>query len=201
MADDPKPPYVKFELRAVEDREATIEAGHYVGKDVVFAIVVPAGTRDKIEREATDWLLNIEEGVKQERIPAFWYDTYKRALDDFKANRETPEEGTAILDWPTASPSVAKMLIDINVRTVEQLADANEETVQRIGMGGRALKEKAQIWLDSSKDKGKLTEEVSQLRVQNEELLARDKEREAQFKSMQTQLDALTKGAKEKEKA
>jgi hypothetical protein len=52
MADELKPPYVRFEVRSVEDRTASIESGHYVGKDVIFAIVTPAGTRDRIEREA-----------------------------------------------------------------------------------------------------------------------------------------------------
>ena len=29
-----RPPFVRFEVRAEEDRQASIEAGHYVGKDV-----------------------------------------------------------------------------------------------------------------------------------------------------------------------
>ena len=31
-----RPPYVQFELRAVEDRNASLEAGHYIAKDVAF---------------------------------------------------------------------------------------------------------------------------------------------------------------------
>lgn len=191
MADEPKPPYVQFETRSVEDREATLKAGHYVGTDVIFAIVTPAGTRDRIEREATDWLANIEEGVKQERIPSFWLDAYRRRLEDYKNSRETPEEGTSIIDWPSASPSQIKTLIDINVRTIEELAAANEETVQRIGMGGRALKEKARAWLDASKDNGQVAEEIAQLRVRNEELERRDEEREQRLAALEKQLEGL----------
>lgn len=191
MADEPKPAYVRFETRSIEDREATIEAGHYVGKDVVFALVTPAGTRDQIEREATDWLNSVEEGVKQERIPGSWLEAYKRALDNFINSRETPEFGTPIIDWPSASPSQIKLLIDINVRTVEALAEANEETVQRIGMGGRALKEKARIWLDSSSGQGKLSEEINALRVENEELKSRDAERETRLAELEKLVKSL----------
>jgi predicted RecB family nuclease len=59
-------------------------------------------------------------------------------------------------------PAQIKTLLDINVRTVEELAAANEETLNRVGMGGRALKQKAIIWLESSKRSAEsLTEEVN----------------------------------------
>lgn len=192
MADEPKPPYVRFEVRAIEDRTASIQQGHYVARDVIFAIVTPAGTRDVIEREVDDWLNNIKEGIKQERIPSFWLDAYERSLKNFKEAQENPEFGTPVKDWPSASPAQIRTLLEINIRTVEELAAANEEALGRIGMGGRALKQKAIIWLESAQDSGKLTEEVNSLRQQNEELLARDKERETQLKSLQQTVDALT---------
>lgn len=202
MSEEARPPYVRFEVRAVEDREASIEAGHFVGKDVTFAIVTPTGSKDQVEREAAEWLKNIEAGVQQERIPGFWLTAYTKALEDFNNAQETPEFGTAVKDWPGASPSQVKLLIDINVRTVEELAAANEETINRIGMGGRALKQKAQAWLDSSSGQGKLSEELAQLRVANEELKTRDAEREAEFIKMNARLEALEpKEAKAKEKA
>lgn len=182
---EPKPPYVQFEYRSVEDREASEEAGHYVGKDVVFACVTPAGTRDRIEREANDWLNSIDEGIKQERIPSVWGPIYRRALKDFEESRETPEFGAPIKDWPSVSAAQVKLLLDINVRTIEQLAEANEETVQRIGMGGRALKQKAQAWLDSSKDAGKVAAELDALREEVKALKLRDDEREKELAKLQ----------------
>lgn len=185
MTDEPKPPYVQFETRSIEDREASEKAGHYVGKDVIFALVTPAGTRDRIEREASEWLNSIDEGIKQERIPSAWGPAYRRALEDFKESRETPEFGTPVKDWPSVSPAQCKLLLDINVRTVEQLADANEETVARIGMGGRALKQKAQAWLDSSKGDGKVAAELENLREQVKALTERDTEREKELVKLQ----------------
>lgn len=192
MAEEPRPPYVKFEVRSEEDREASLEAGHYVGKDIVFALVTPAGTRERVEKKADDWIASLEEGVKQERIPTAWLAYYKNALKDFIEQRETPENGYPIRDWPSVNPSQVNTLLDMNIRTVEDLADATEEAVHRLGMGGRALKQKAQAWLDASNKKGKTTEEIANLRQQNAELLARDEEREKQLKTLQAQVEALT---------
>lgn len=192
MADEARPPFVRFEVRAIEDREATVEQGHYVAKDVVFALVTPVGSKDTVEKVADDWLANIQEGVKQERIPDFWYTAYKRALDEFRQGREVPVDGTPITDCAIFSPAQTRLLQDINVLTVENMAEANEETVQRIGMGGRALKQRAQAWLDSS-DKGKSAGQLDKLRQENKELKERDKEREAQLAKLSAQVEALTK--------
>jgi FtsZ-binding cell division protein ZapB len=170
LPDEPKPPYVRFETRSEEDRQASIEAGHYVGKDVIFAIVTPAGTRDVIERKVEDWFANIEEGVKQERIPGWWMESYRRSLDNYKAQRDDPEVGMPIKDWPGATPSQIRTMLDIGVRTVEDLAAANEETLGRIGMGARALKQKAATWLQDSQDVGKNAERIGALQTENEQL-------------------------------
>lgn len=194
--DNPRPAYVQFEVRAVEDRSASVETGHYVAKDVIFAIVTPAGTKDRIEKEAEEWLRGVEEGVHQERIPPQWLDAYRDALKRFKDSREAPEFGTPITSWPALSPAQTKMLLDINMRTIEDVAEATEEGIARIGMGGRALKAKAQAWLDSASDTGKFASELESLRTENEALKARDAEREAQFKELETKVEALTAKAK-----
>lgn len=200
MADEPKPPFVRFEIREVEDRNATIAQGHYVGRDVIFVKVSPVGTKDTIEAVAEDWIKNVEEGVKQERIPEAWLHAFRRALEDFKNSRETPEEGTSIKEWPVASPAQVRMLLDINVTTVEHLADANEETVSRLGMGGRALKQKARAWLDSAQDTGKVTEEINALREENRELKERDEIREKEFQELKKAVELL-QNKDEKEEA
>lgn len=166
MEEKARPPYVMFEVRSVEDREASIEAGHYVGKDVNYAIVTPSGSKDRIEKVAEEWLANMEEGVKQERIPGEWLEAYTKKYETWKETREVPEDGTPILSWPALSPSQAKAILDANVRTLEDLVAANESTLAAIGMGARALKEKAKAWLDSAQDTGKTAEELDSLRKQ-----------------------------------
>lgn len=204
MESAPKPAYVKFEFRPVENREKSIEAGHMYMEDVIFAIITPAGTKDRIEKRADEWLASVEEGVRQERIPEEWLYRYREALDRFKTTREDPEFGTPLSNWPLLTPAQLSNCLNANIRTIEDLASATEEGVGRIGMGGYALKMKAQAYLDTSKDHGVVALELEAMRQENSELKARDKEREEQFKAMAARLEALEKKPDtkvEKEKA
>lgn len=196
MSADAKPPFVTFEVRAVEDRTASIDAGHYVAKDVVYAIITPAGTRDRIEKVATEWLKDLETAVQQERFPQAWLHAYQQAYKGWVENREVPENGIPVSSWPAPSPAQVSMLLDIGLRTVEQVAEANEEAVQRMGMGGRALKAKAQAYLDSAKSDGKLSSELDALRKQVEALTTRDADREAELKTLKAENEALRKVSK-----
>lgn len=191
MADE-RPPYIKFEVRAVEDRNASIEAGHYVAKDVIFALVTPAGTRERIERPAEDYLAYLREGAAQERIPSNWVPAVEEALERFKKNQEDPEFGTPIRNYPAISPAQARMLTDMGIVSVEQLADATEEALQRIGMGARAMKERAKTYLDAAKSTGitaaeheKLVAENDALKVRNEALEERVSKLEALAATLQ----------------
>lgn len=179
MAEEPKPPYVEFEVRPVEDRSASESEGKLVYKDVIFAIVTPAGTRDRLEKVAEEWIVGLEEGAKQERIPSSWPEGYRRKLESFKNNQEVSVDGTPIQHMTTLSPAQVKNCLNANVRTIEDLASATEEAMSRIGMGGRDLKQKAKAWLDAVDAKGKPAQELNDLRVKNAD--------------METQLEALTK--------
>ncbi len=193
MAEEARPPYVTFETRAVEDRTATIETGHYASRDVIFAIITPSGSRDRIEKEAQAWLTDLEEAVRQERFPANWLNAYKEAFRYWTESREVPLTGTPVTDWSAVSPAQVKNLLNLNLRTVEDVAQATEEAMMRIGMGGRALKEKAQAWIDTAKTTGKSSGELESLRVENASLKARNGELEDRCKKLETQVETLSK--------
>lgn len=186
-----RPAYVQFEIRSIEDRTASEEAGHFVARDEIFAIVTPAGTKDRLEKPAEAWLEGVAEGVRQERIPATWLAHYKASFEAFKDSRELPEEGTPISAWPQVSPAQVKNLLDANIRTVEDLAQATEEAVSRIGMGGRALKSKAAAWLESANSTGKVSGQLEKLRVENADLKTRNENLQEQVKTLKTELAAL----------
>lgn len=197
MDEKARPPFVRFEIRPIENRQASEEQGHYVADDVDFVIVTPVGSKDSVEHRVQDWFRNLEEGVKQERFPQEWLSAYRRAYTDWKEGHETPTEGTPITNWSKPSPAQVKVLQAVGVRTVEDMAAANEETVMRIGMGGRALKQAAQAWLDSA-EHGKVSAEIESLRQRNQELEERDVKREQEFEKLKAQVEALSK---QKEKA
>lgn len=189
---DARPAYVTFEYRAQEDRDATIEQGHYVAKNIAFAFVTPQGSKDRLERQVDDWFINLEQQVREGRFPSQWFKEYKDAYADWLSGNEPSLTGTAIKQWPAASPAQIEMLLKLHIKTVEDLAGANEETIARLGMGGRSLKQQAVTWLTSSQDIGKLSARMSVFENENEALKERNKHLEAQVKDLAVQLTAVT---------
>lgn len=204
MAEEPRPPYVEFQIRPEEDRDATIAAGHYVAKDVVFAYITPSGTRDRVEKVADEWIKGLEEAVKNERFPEAWLHAYKKSLANFLESRENPVDGTPITNWPAVSPAQSRTLLDMNIRTIEDVAVMTEEAVQRLGMGARAIKEKARAWLEASKDTGKVSEQLAAIQQENADLRDRNETLMARLEKLEAIAEANVKPpakAKEAEKA
>ena len=187
-----RPPYVRFEVRAEEDRQASLDAGHYVGKDVHYALITPMGSKDCIERKADEWFDKLKQDVSEGRCPREWLAAFKEVYKEWCEGREAPVDGTPITDWPPVSPSQVKTLLSLQVRTVEDLAAANEEVLGRIGMGGRALKQRAVDWLTSASSTGVASGEITALKAQNENLQARNEQLETQLKELAAKVDALT---------
>jgi hypothetical protein len=51
-----RPCFVQFETRAIEDRESSLREGYYVAREVIFAIVMPPGSQDTVEKVAEEWI-------------------------------------------------------------------------------------------------------------------------------------------------
>lgn len=179
-----RPAYVSFERRAVEDREASLRDGRYTTKDEDFVLITPPGTKDRIERNVQEWLKQLAEQVQQERLPAEFQRMYKNAYDTWKESGEAPLNGTYVKNCPIFSPSQIDNLLRANIKTVEDLANANEEMIARLGMGGRALKSQAETWLTSAKDVGAVASQLEALKIQNEELKVTNEALSAQVKEL-----------------
>ena len=186
-----RPPFVTFEIRAVEDRDATIEAGHYVAKDVNYALIRPVGSKDCVERVADEWFAQLDRDTASGRFPREWLLAFKGVYKDWKEGNETPLSGTPIVTWPGVSPAQAKNLIALRVFTVEDLAAANEEVMGRVGMGCRALKQKAIDWLATAGDSGKVVAELEALRAANADLKLRNDSLSEQLTELSATVKAL----------
>ena len=175
------PPYVSFEWRAVEDRNASIEAGHYVARDVAYALITPAGSRDTTERVAEQWLKQIESGD----YPASWIEAFRYKYNEWKNSGKLIETGTPIKNWCMATPAQIENCLHANIHTLEQLAELNEEGIMRLGMGGRLLKERAADYLKASKDTGRIAEEISKLKAEISALRGQNTKLTNQLKALQ----------------
>jgi hypothetical protein len=106
--------------------------------------------------------------AKMGRLPKKWLDQWEEMYTAWKNGQEMPLDGTAIKTWSAISPAQIKNLLAIGIYTVEDLAQANDQGMRRIGMGANELKRKAKNWLDSVKDNGKITLRITQLETEKE---------------------------------
>lgn len=186
-----RPPYVVFEQRAIEDRNASIAAGGLVMRDVDFVIVRQQGSRDTVEKNALEWLADIDRLAVTGNYPGEWARHFRDKFNAYKAGQAEPELGLSVRHWPSLSKAQAENLIAVGARTVEDVAAMNEQALQRYGMGARELKQKAQAYLES-RDANKSAEQITALRAQ----LADRDERIATLEQRLTALEAQAGGKK-----
>lgn len=191
-----RPPYVKWERRAIEDRAATQETGSYKTKDIDFAIVTPIGSTDRIPRQADEYFKQLEQQVTEGRFKPEWLEMLRQSYAHWLRNEEMPLNGTPIKGWPVLSPAQQSNVISASILTVEDLAQANDEARKRIGMGANELVTKAISWLKAAKDLGKVTQEVTALKIENEGLKNQVKHQAEQLQALAAKLKALTPNEK-----
>jgi hypothetical protein len=108
----------------------------------------------------------------------------------FQKGVDAPKEGTPIKHWPklTHQPSLVRLLENLSIFTIEDLAGCSDAALQKIGMGANALRIDAQKFLALSKtsaDAAKMEalekqnadqgEQLAALQAQMTELLAAQK--------------------------
>ena len=195
-----RPPFVSFEMRAVEDRAASIKEGHLVLRDVPFICLIPHGSegRTKIEQQYSEWLLKIRTvkgdvraagagsdtpAMSASRFPSAWVERIEKAFEAWKAGVTLDIEGTPLRNWPVITRSQLANCEGLHLYASEDLATASDDTIERLGMGGRALQARARDWLKATGlDSAPLTAELSQLRVRIADLEAERNELKAQLR-------------------
>lgn len=176
MIQSPRFPYVRF---TVEAKEVKDEDGHISFKNQYWATIIPAGGKDEVVKDAVEWIASLR--TKGETRGPFdsnaseyvqWHERFSKMFEQFKAGEEMTMTGTplrAILAFTKAEIAQAEA---IRIFSVEELAVANEEALRHMGIGARAMKDKA-VQLLASKGENHLAEENAALRVKMEALEAR----------------------------
>lgn len=171
-----RPPFVEFKQVAVEDRNASIEAGRRVTKNVNMAFIMQPGSRDQVEKVAEEWIEQIKRQAYAGHYPETWAQHFEAKFKAWLAGIETPDSGLPIKEWPVLSPAEAENLIAAKILTVEDLANLSEEAMANVGMGMRALRDKARAWLEAAVDTGKSAERISALEAQVSDLIEQNKQ-------------------------
>lgn len=186
-----RPPYVRWAIRAVRDHAASAAEGYEVTKDEYFALITPSGSRDCVDKIAVDWLkeIKIKSRSGDPSWPPVFIEHFERSFEEFKKGNEVPLIGTSVRGSLVLQPSEQQRCISANVLTLEDLAEANEGTLARIGMGARALKEKAAAWVRTKDDAGnKVALENAALRQEVTDLTTALEAANDKIKALETEL-------------
>ncbi len=183
--------HVTFYKKAVENPAKTIEEGRPIYEDRVFVrIAVPGDNLSVI-----DTFANAEH---QRRFPMHWQHFLNKNVDDDSI------VGTPLKAWALITPAQAEELRGMKFYTVEQVANAADNHIMKLGMmlgmSPYSFRDKAKAYLSSAKDAAesvKRDEELQALKEQNEKIKA---EADAKLAKMQEQLETLMSVMTEKKK-
>jgi len=159
------------------------EYGPDKGKDFI-EIIIPGNQTLVIDKDAS-----INNGSYKKRFAHHWL---RYQMDK---NGDTTMSGTRLDAWMKERPDdlnpdqLAELQI-FKFQTVEQLANASDLAIQRIGMGGAGLRAKAQAYL-KGKNGAFLNNELATNRAEIERLQKEAIERDAAFAKMQAQISHL----------
>jgi hypothetical protein len=166
--------YVSFEHRPIEDRSESVRQGRPIFRDVEYAVITVAGGNSVVERELDDELRA----------------RFKAEYDAWKAGAEPPLHGMDIREWPAITRSRAEELRAQGVRSIEDLVAVPDTALARMGIGARALQQKAQAWLDAASRTGTVAEEIQVLRAEVADLKAALAEKDAALAALKEDADA-----------
>lgn len=191
-----KAPLIRFGKVAREDRNKSIEAGRKITYDVDMVYVKQVGERDETEQEAATWLKRMQEKAQGSNgnppsIPMGWYEKFEKFYENWKKGSETPLDGFPVREWPILSPAQIANLHAMSTFTVEQIRDWTENAMGMYGVGGRELRDKARMWLDSADSKA---EKLAAMQVENQAL-------KDQIAALSEKFDALSKKVDDKPKS
>jgi len=180
---------VKFYKRPVKLEDESIAQGRPIFQEFDFIkILVPGDALTEIDTYVT-------EGHKT-RFPIQWANYMNRQGSEIAFN------GTPLSEWPQISVSQAEELKGIKFHTVEAIAHASDQQLQRIGMiagmSPHNFRERAKTFLNLAKesaDVSKRDEELALLREENAKIKS---ETEAKLNLMQEQMAALLSAVGEK---
>jgi len=173
---------VTFYKRSMKQDDASIEAGRPIYKEFDFVrIIVPGDALTEIDTYANE--------SHKQRFPRQWAH-YQNQVGDHQDVIGTPLE-----QWTQITRSQAEELKGLKFPTVEAIAHASDQHIQKIGMAAGmnpyAFRDKAKAFLNLADQVGETNQreaEIEKLRQENATIKAAS---EAQMAKQQAQIDSL----------
>ena len=159
---------VRFYKKSVQQEQESIDAGRPIFKDFDFVQICVAG--DTLTEIDTYALQN-----HKTRFPIQWANYMNR-----QGAHDEELVGTPIAEWPLVSKSQAEELRAIKFQTVESIANASDQQLQRMGMiagmSHYAFRDKAKAFLNLATSSAETDKREHEINVLKEELAKKELE-------------------------
>lgn len=192
MLDDRRPAVVPLNFWV--DYEPTAEGM----KEIERVEWTRKGTQNATTRETIERLSRTRSGADPDPV---WM-ALKPYYDNWKAGREAPIDGTPLAAWPGATPQLVKALEPYHIRSIEDLANLTDGTMDKVPVPGiRTFRTQAKAYVEAqqttavvARDLAAKDEQIAHLTREIDEL--RDLVTSLAAKYGVTVVDAPRKGKK-----
>jgi hypothetical protein len=161
----------RFFIHTVQDAKKSKEEGRPIFKDIECVEIRMAANKQTVAVFPAHefWAWGEIDGIRQKVTYAMRFaDQYKR----FKASEAQVMTGTPLEELPFLTQAKRSELKALSIYTAEALATLDGQPLKQLGMGGRALKEQAQAYLDRSTDSATVTRLAAEVAMLKDALAA-----------------------------
>jgi hypothetical protein len=188
---------VRFYKRPVQQEQESIDAGRPIFKEFDFVHICVAGdTLTEIDTYAY--------ASHKTRFPIQWANYMNR-----QGANDVEVVGTPVSEWPLVSKSQAEELRAMKFHTIESIAGASDQQLQRMGMAAGmspyAFRDKAKAFLNLATNAAETDKRETEINFLKEELAKKDLETakikqdtDAKLALMQDQMAAVLAAVGEK---
>lgn len=155
-------------MEAVEFKAESEKEGRPVFREIPFIRIQHPGDRNN---------------VLETKVTEHYKQRFAREWREFESRGMNEMVGTPLSQWPQITKSQVKEAEYFGIRTVEQLAAVNDGAIQKIGMGWRELRTKAQAYLDAASGNAAQSAQA----LENERLRNEIESLKASFEAMQAE--------------
>jgi hypothetical protein len=159
---------VRFYKRSVHQEQESMDAGRPIFKDFDFVQICVAG--DSLTEIDTYALAN-----HKTRFPIQWANYMNR-----QGANDEEVIGTPVSEWPLVSKSQAEELRAMKFHTIESIANASDQQLQRMGMAAGmspyAFRDKAKAFLNLATNAAETDKREQEINALKEELAKKEQE-------------------------
>jgi hypothetical protein len=174
---------LRFYTKPIKNNFQSEKHGRMIFDTGLFVEVITPGSTESLPEFLCETTFCDEMNIPPKRTD--YYLRFRQQIEAYKEQTGAYAlSGLPLTEWTQIDVGTAATLRACGVHTVEQLAEVSDSNLHNLGIGGRTLREKAKGWL-TSRDFGipsaQMSTQLSELRVENERLLAENQAIKAQL--------------------